>query len=68
MMHLEGQSNLFHVVLALRATRRFTSRLHRWQQQRHQHADNGDDHQEFNKREPAFVVTCHVYSSWRVVD
>ena len=31
--------------------RRLARRLNRWQQQRHQHADDGDHHQELDERE-----------------
>jgi hypothetical protein len=36
------QANLFEIVLALRSPRRLTGRLNRGEQQRHEHADDGD--------------------------
>jgi hypothetical protein len=39
------QCYLLDIVGALSSPRRFARRLHRRQQQRHQHADDGNDHQ-----------------------
>jgi hypothetical protein len=37
----------------LHASRGFTRRLNGGQQQRHQHADDGNHHQQFYEREPS---------------
>jgi hypothetical protein len=49
---VQRQSQLLNLILALRAPGRLAGRLHGGQQQRHEHADNGDDDQELNQREP----------------
>jgi hypothetical protein len=41
---VDCQADLAHVVRALRATGGGTCRLNRRQQERNQHANNGDDH------------------------
>ena len=45
-----AQAELSHVVQALSAARRFAGGLDGRQQQRDQHADDGDDHQQFDER------------------
>ncbi len=42
------QANLLQVVAALHSPRRFARRLHRWQQQGDQNADDGNNNQELN--------------------
>jgi hypothetical protein len=44
-------SNLTQVVRALRPAGRFTSRLNRWQQQRNQHANDGNHYKQLYQRE-----------------
>jgi hypothetical protein len=52
---------LLEVVGALRSPGGLTRRLHRRQQQSYQHADDGNDHQEFNERKCGGVsVGFHV--------
>ena len=41
---------MFQIILALRSPGRLARRLNRRQQQRHQNADDGNDHQQFDKR------------------
>jgi hypothetical protein len=48
---MQGQADLPQIVLARRAARGFASRLHGGKQQRDQDADDGNDHEEFDKRE-----------------
>jgi hypothetical protein len=43
---------LLQLIYTLGPTGRFAGGLYRWQQQRHQNADDGDDNQEFHQREP----------------
>ena len=47
---VDRQADLLEVVLALGASGRFARRLHGRQQQSDQHADDGDDHQQFDER------------------
>ena len=47
-VQLPRQRNLFELVRALGSPGRFTRRLDRRQQQRHQHADDGNHHQQLN--------------------
>ena len=49
----DPQADLLEVVLALRRAGRFACGLHRREKQRDQNADDRDDHQQFNEREPA---------------
>jgi hypothetical protein len=48
---LGGQSHLVQVVAALDAPRRFAGRLDRRQQQRHQHANDGNNYKQLNEGE-----------------
>jgi hypothetical protein len=45
---MRGEPNLFQIVLALSAPRRFAGRLHRRQQQRDQYSDDRYDHQQLD--------------------
>jgi hypothetical protein len=49
---VEGYTDLTQVVLALRAARRLARPLNGRNQQRHQNADDGDDDEQFDQREP----------------
>ena len=48
---LGGQAKLLQVVLAPGPVSRFASRLDRGQEERHQHADDGDDHEQLDQGE-----------------
>jgi hypothetical protein len=48
-----GDRDLMQVVVALRPSRRLSGVLHRRQQQGDQHANNGDDHEQFHERKAA---------------
>ena len=48
---VQGDADLFEIVLALNAIGRFTHALHRRHQQRDQDRDDGDDHQQLYERE-----------------
>ena len=50
---LNAQTNLLQVIGALGTSTCLTRRLNRRQEQRDQDADDGDDHQQFDEREPA---------------
>ena len=50
---VQRQTDLFQVVAALSSTSRFAGLLNRGQQQTDQHANNGDDDQQFDQRESA---------------
>jgi hypothetical protein len=52
-MQMPGQGDLFDVVRTLGAASCLASGLYRWQQERNQDADDGDDYQELNERECA---------------
>jgi hypothetical protein len=43
------------MIHALRAARGFSGRLDCWEKQPHQHADDGDHHQQFHQREALFA-------------
>src|SRR3970282_2354675 len=45
-----GQGELLEVVAALAAARRFARRLNRWQEQRHENADDSNHHQQLDQR------------------
>jgi hypothetical protein len=45
------QANVFEVVAAAHSASSFTSGLHGRKKQAHQNADDGNDHQQFDKRE-----------------
>jgi hypothetical protein len=45
-----GPADLVEVVLALHAPSGFAGRLHRRQHERHENADDCDDHQQFDER------------------
>ena len=47
---VNGQPDLFEMVLALHPAGRLSSGLHRWQKQGDEHADNGNDDEEFDER------------------
>jgi hypothetical protein len=47
---VKGQANLFQVIGALHAPRRFPSRLHCWQQESDQDANDRNHHQQLNQR------------------
>lgn len=49
---MKCQSELFEVVSTLRAPGCFTGLLNSGEKQRNQNSDNGDDHKQFNQREP----------------
>ena len=51
-----AQADLFQVVDALQAPRRFSCRLHRRKQEPDQRADDGNDNQQFYQREAALVL------------
>jgi len=48
---VQGESNLFHVIAALRSPRRFAGSLDGRQQQGNQNANDGDHNQQFDQRE-----------------
>src|SRR5262249_32728940 len=50
-MKVEGQSNLFQIVLASRPTSTFAGHLHGGQQQPHQDTDDSDHHQQLDQSE-----------------
>ena len=50
MVILTGRRHLLEIVGALRPPRRFARGLNRRQQQRHQHADDRDHHEQFDER------------------
>jgi hypothetical protein len=52
-MVVQREAELLQIVQALRATGRFSGRLHGRQQERHERADDGDDDQQLNQREGA---------------
>ncbi len=52
---MQRQADLLEVVGALDAPRRLACLLHRRQQQANQHADDGDDYQQFDQREAAIL-------------
>ena len=60
---VRGQADLLHVVGAAHAVGGLAHFLHGWNQQAHQHRDDGDHHQQFNKGEstPSFHVAFHSY-------
>jgi hypothetical protein len=45
-------TDLLEVVGTLRTAGRLAGRLHRWQEQPHERANNGDHNQEFDQRKP----------------
>ena len=47
------QTNLFHVVRALKTPRGLPCCLNRWQKQSDQDADNGDHHEQFDESKSA---------------
>jgi hypothetical protein len=53
MVHLQSQTDLLQIILALRSATRLARRLHGGQQQGDQHADDGDHHQKLDKRKTA---------------
>ena len=55
------QANLLEIVRALRLASRFARLLNGGKHERHEHANNCDDHQKFNKRKPR-IVGC--FSLW----
>src|SRR5207249_4191264 len=63
---VEGDADLFEVVLALETHRDLADFLHRGQQQADQDGDDGDDHQELDQREAnrgaPGTASCHVRS------
>ena len=52
----KGQPNLLEIVRALGPPRRFASRLHRRQEQRHQDTDDRDHHEQLHQREAARAI------------
>jgi hypothetical protein len=50
-MPLHGNRDLMQVALAVRVARGLSRSLYRRQQQRHQHADDGDRHEQLDERE-----------------
>jgi hypothetical protein len=48
---VHSQRDVLQVVGALHPPSRFTRGLNRWQQQRYQDADDGDDDKQFHQRE-----------------
>src|ERR1022692_4962988 len=52
-----GERELLHVVGALGPGARFSHLLHSWHEQGDQNRDDGDDHQQFNKRERCSTLT-----------
>jgi ferritin-like metal-binding protein YciE len=56
---MQGQAELLHVVLALRATGRLTGLLDRRQQQGNQDRDDGDDHEQFDESETSPLGLNH---------
>ena len=55
------------MIAALHPPRRFAGRLHRWQQQRHQDADDGDNHQKFYESEGRVNLILHAISIHRLL-
>jgi hypothetical protein len=55
MIVVQCDAKLLQIVLALRSPRRLTGHLHGGEQQRHQHADDRNHHQQFNQGEAAAV-------------
>jgi hypothetical protein len=49
---------LTQIVFALRSTGRFADRLDGGKEDRHQYADDGDNHQKFDQRESAPESRC----------
>ena len=57
---MEPEGDLLHVVGACRSPPRLAGCLYGREQQADEHADDGDDHKEFDKGEPAmFQATSH---------
>ena len=56
---MDRQPDLPLIIRALRTSRGAASGLHRRQQQRDQHADDGDDDQQFNERKPVSRSCAH---------
>ena len=54
---LQGDADLLEVVAALRPPGRLAGHLHGGQQQRDQHADDGDDDEELDEGESARVMS-----------
>ena len=54
---LQRQANLLEMVAALHAAGGLAGGLHGGQQQRDQHADDGDHHQQLDKSETTFSHT-----------
>jgi len=52
-MHERSQGQLLQLIHARATARRFPRRLNRWQQQCHQHTDDGDHDQQFDERKTA---------------
>jgi hypothetical protein len=48
---VKGDAELLEVIRALQPPGRFPSRLNRGQQEGHENADDGNDHQQFDERE-----------------
>ena len=49
-------THLVQVILALGLVGRLADLLHRRQKHAHQHGDDGDDHEQFNQREPSTPI------------
>jgi hypothetical protein len=54
-MRVQPETALLEVVAAHAAATGLTGRLHGGQQESDQHADNGDHHEQFHKREAALL-------------
>jgi hypothetical protein len=55
---VQCDSNLLEIAFALSTPRSLASLLHRWQQQRNQDCDNGNDNEQLNQRKP---LSFHVW-------
>ena len=59
MIIVQRQPDLLQVVGALGTSSRLARRLHRGQQERDQHRDDGNDNEQFNQREPSSGTVFH---------
>jgi len=64
---MQGQSNLFQIILALKPGGRLPDLLDGWQQQTHQNCDDGDDDEQFDQCEAttAGMAADHDQSTFR---
>jgi hypothetical protein len=60
---VQGQPDLFEVILAAHAGSRLADLLHRWQKQSNEDGNDSNDHKQLNQGEsPTFHPVCHIAS------